>query len=378
MGCMHIGSLNLVNFRNFVRLDLELPEGPVVIQGGNAQGKSNFLDAMHILATGRSFRGGPESAWINLDVPEVATFARIRGRIHHATGDDHLEIVAARASGYGGVRRRVRIGGSPRRMADLPGRLHVVSFAPSDLTLLTGPPRDRRRWLDIALAQLARPYVDMLAEHETVLTRRNAVLRRIRSGHARLAELDFWDERLAPLALQIVGQRRQFVNELRPLMASEFDCIGGGATVEIAYEATAVASVHDAYVEALQSSRVTDVERGATGQGPHRDDVNIQLNSQPLVSFGSRGQIRLAAVALKLAQFEVAVRRTGERPVLLLDDVAAELDPIHRQSLLERVVSGTQTFITTADPAGVDVDALAHAPRLTVQRGVITSSYGPA
>ncbi len=375
---MRVVELHLINFRNYQRLDLELPAGPVVIHGGNAQGKSNLLDALHILATGRSLRGGPEASWINLQAPDAASFARIQGHIESASEHLHLEVVVARSSASSGVRRRVRIGGAARRLADLPGRLQAVSFAPSDLTLLTGPPRERRRWLDIALAQLDRTYLDALAEYETILARRNALLRRIRSGHARPPEIEFWDERLAPVALQVLERRHGFVDEVQPLISAEYQLVTGCHALEIRYDATARSSDRATYAQALRDAHSSDIDRGSTSIGPHRDDLAFHLNAHPLASFGSRGQIRLAGVALKLAQFEVAVRRTGERPVLLLDDVAAELDPSHRRALLDRVAPVTQTLITTADLAGLEAPALRTAPRLLIENGTISGEFaGP-
>lgn len=375
---MHVAALHLLNFRNYARLDLELPVGPLVVQGGNAQGKSNLLDAVHILATGRSMRGGPEAAWINVDAPDEAHFARIGAQVQAASGEERLELVVARTSAGGGVRRRVRIGGAARRLADLPGRLQAVSFAPADLTLLTGPPRERRRWLDMALAQLDRDYVTALSEYEVVLTRRNALLRRIRAGHGRPPELDFWDARLAPLAVRVVRTREDFVKALQPLIAAEYAQITGDPTLAVSYAATATAADPAEHVEALLQARAGDIERGATSLGPHRDDLALHLGTHPLASFGSRGQLRLAGVALKLAQFELAQRRTGERPVLLLDDVAAELDPHHRRLLLERLTPSAQTIVTTADPAGLDAPLLDRAVHLVVERGRIQATHAPA
>lgn len=375
---MHVVTLNLLNFRNYARLDLELPVGPLVVQGGNAQGKSNLLDAVHILATGRSMRGGPEAAWINVGAPDEAHFARIRAQVQAASGEEDLELVVARTSAGGGVRRRVRIGGAARRLADLPGRLQAVSFAPADLTLLTGPPRERRRWLDMALAQLDRDYVAALAEYDIVLTRRNALLRRIRAGQGRPSELDFWDARLAPLAVQVVQQREDFVRAMQPLLAAEYAQITDDSTLAVSYAATATAADPAEHVEALRRARTGDVERGVTSLGPHRDDLALHLGAHPLASFGSRGQLRLAGVALKLAQFELAQRRTGEQPVLLLDDVAAELDPHHRRLLLERLTPSAQTIVTTADPAGLDAPLLDRATHLVVERGCIRAPHAPA
>ncbi len=379
---MHVAALHLVNFRNYRRLDLELPAAAVVVVGDNGQGKTNLLDAVHTLATGRSLRPAPESAWVHVDAPEAAAFARIAASVERCGGVLDLELIAARtdpsAGAASGVRRRVRIGGAARRLVELPGRLQTVSFSSADLTLLTGPPSDRRRWLDVALVQLERAYLDALAEFDALLARRNALLRQIQAQRARSAELDFWDERIAQPAAQVVRRRRAFVLELVPLVAHEFDRLSGGARLGVAYQASAPAHEPEEFRAILASRRQRDIESGSTGAGPQRDDLRATLDGRPIAHFGSRGQIRLAALALKLGQFALAHGRLGETPVLLLDDIAAELDPGHRRRLLDRIPSDTQAIVTTADPEAIADGALASAPWLCVSDGLVEPTNAPA
>ena len=173
-------------------------------------------------------------------------------------------------------------------------------------------------------------------------------------------------------------RRQEFAEALQPLLAAEYARITDDPTLALSYAATATGAGPSEFVEALRQARPADIERGATSLGPHRDDLVLRLHAQLLASFGSRGQLRLAGVALKLAQFELAQRRTGERPVLLLDDVAAELDPHHRRLLLERLAPAAQTIITTADPAGLDAPMLGDAVWLLVEDGRIRTTNAPA
>ena len=379
---MYVVELHLINYRNYQRLDLELPPGPLVVLGANAQGKSNLVDALHILATGRSLRGGPEASWIHLDAPESAPFARISAVVERAGGRIDLELIVARtnpgAGAASGVRRRVRVGGAPRRLSELPGRLQVVSFCPTDLTLLTGPLTDRRRWLDIALAQLDRRYLQSLSSYEALLSRRNAVLRRIQAQFAQPDELSFWDERLAEPAVDVLARRQTYIEVLAPLAAAEFSRAAALGTLTVAYRATAPCAEPAAFRARLLERRARDIGSGATGVGPHRDDITAALDGRPLAHFGSRGQIRLAALAIKFAQFELARRRSGEAPVFLLDDIAAELDPQHRRLLLGRLPPGVQTLVTSADPAALESEALQNAPRLEVGGGTVRQTCGAA
>jgi DNA replication and repair protein RecF len=241
--------------------------------------------------------------------------------------------------------------------------------------LLVGPPADRRRWLDTAIAQVDRAYMGVLSGYEALLARRNALLRRAQAGAAHPDELTFWDERLAPPALEVLGHRRGYLSELAPIAAAEFDRMEGSGAVTLAYLQTITADDELAYTAALRDRRTRDVERGLSGAGPHRDDILIELDGHSLGAFASRGQIRLAALAVKFAQFALAERRVSTAPVMLLDDIAAELDPDHRRLLLSRLRPDVQTVVTTADPAALDSESLRNAPRLVVSDGAIRSDH---
>ena len=377
---MRVAQLQLTNFRNYRRLSLDLPTGPSLIVGGNGQGKTNLLDALHILASSQSLRPGPEAAWVRFDAPAAEGFARLRAELDAESGASEVEMIVARTrpedGESSGVRRRARVDGVVTRLADLPGRLLAVSFAPADLNLWIGAPSGRRRWLDLAVAQVDPTYTAHLTTYETLLTRRNALLRRLQGGQGRPAELEFWDHRISEPAVEVTRARAAYVAGVRAPVGAGFIAMHAGGRLDLAYRASGLGLDAGGYRAALRKRRSRDIQRGASGLGPHRDDVEARLDGRVLAHVGSRGQLRLAALALKLGQHTVARDRRGQLPVLLLDDIAAELDPEHRQLLMDQIPTGTQALVTTADEELVSGTALAGAARYRVVAGEIERADG--
>lgn len=377
---MRVAQLHLTNFRNYRRLTLDLPPGPSVIVGGNGQGKTNLLDALHILASAQSLRPGPEAAWVRFDAPAAEGFARLRAEIDSTAGAREVEMIVARTrpddGEASGVRRRARVDGVVTRLADLPGRLLAVSFAPSDLNLWTGAPSGRRRWLNLAVAQVEPAYTAHLTTYEGILARRNALLRRLQGGVGRPAELEFWDDRISGPAVEVTRARAGYVASVRAPVNSGFELMRGGGRLDLAYRANGLGQDAAGFRSALRQNRRRDIQRGASGLGPHRDDLEARLDGRVLAHIGSRGQMRLAALALKLGQHAVARDRRAERPVLLLDDIAAELDPAHRRLLIDQLPDDAQVLVTTADPDLLDETVLRQAARYRVVTGEIERIRG--
>ena len=368
-------NLKLSNFRNYRRLELELPPGPSVVIGANGQGKTNLVDAAHILATGRSLRPGPEAVWVRNETPAAEGFARLYATVDRSEGEIVIEMIVGRTTPddgeASGVRRRVRIGGVRRRLSELPGHLLAVSFSPSDLDLWTGPPAIRRRWLDLAIAQLDSTYGEALEEYDRLLARRNALLRRIQGGLAAPTELRFWDEGMAGSAVTIMAARADYLARMRSPVGTAFKNMHGGAPLDIGYNASAGDMDAASFCAALRDRVDRDVQRGASGLGPHRDDIDARFGGRQLAHVGSRGQVRLAALALKLGQYEVAVATRGELAVLLLDDIAAELDSVHRKLLVDQLPAAAQSIVTTADFGLLQETALRDATHFRVTAGEI-------
>ena len=391
---MHISHLSLENFRNFARLDLELAPGRTVLYGGNAQGKTNLLEALSMFATARSVRASHERELIRWEAaPEEIPFARVKGSIERSQGSLQVEIVVqlARSLPSDGpasgdetpqLQKRVRVNGIPRRASDLIGEVNAVLFAPQDIELVHGPPPVRRRYLDITLSQADRVLLRELQRYTRVLSQRNHLLRAIREGRAGQEELSFWDGELVEAGSYIALRRTEAVQELGQLgQAIHMDLTGGQEELELAYlpsvpaaPGDSVDKVAEAFREALAKLRKREVLLGISLAGPHRDDFQFRANGADLAVFGSRGQQRTAALSLKLAEARFLSRHAGEQPLLLLDDVLSELDGFRRGYLLSSIEEYGQAILTTTDPERIDERFLAGADLLQVAQGRVERS----
>ena len=219
-------------------------------------------------------------------------------------------------------------------------------------------------------------YTAYLTTYEALLTRRNALLRRLQSGLGRPTELAFWDQRISEPAIAVTRARAGYLARMRTPSSAGFTAMHGGARLDLTYRASAVGMDEDDFPAALLNRRDRDIQRGASGLGPHRDDLEARLDGRPLAHVASRGQLRLAALALKLGQHAVAREQRGQMAVLLLDDIAAELDPIHRRLLIDQLPAEAQAIVTTADPGLLRDTALASAVRYRVVAGEIERIHG--
>lgn len=388
---MHLSHLSLTNVRNFARLELELPEGPLLVVGGNAQGKTSLLEAIYYLAGASSPHATHDRELINfLALREPAPFARLSAEVRRGDRLTHLEIRLLlernSSNSEAHLRREVLINGVKRRATELASGLNAVLFLPQDLRVIEGPPAERRRYLDAALSQADVHYAPSLHDYGQALTQRNALLKQLQETSAPSTShrssgtipdvLAFWDQQLAVLGAGLMRARALALAELDRLAAPVHNNLTDGAEhlrldylpsydplpaptgqlglpLESPVDRTAIplAELQAGLVEALQRSRTGDILRGQTQIGPHRDDFALRLNGIDLRTYGSRGQNRTAILALKLAEVEWMRQRTGEWPVLLLDEVLAELDPARRLALLRRVGAADQSILTSTDPA---------------------------
>lgn len=403
---MRLNHLSLTNFRNYARLELGLPDRLTVFQGANAQGKTNLLEAIHLLATGRSPRAVAERElinWLELDGP--LPYARLVGEIGEGNTTERLELVLelSRNGGAGGpsVRKQVRINGVAKRALDLIGRLHVVLFLPEDISLVDGAPSGRRRYLDIALCQIDPIYCRALAEYTKVLTQRNALLKRLRDEGGDPGQLTFWDSQLAEHGAMLLSRRGRAIHVLAGLAADRHrELTGGAERLRLVYQPSpdpvrllahrpvgeAVAPgyadlpsdrIAERLLAELRATHRRDVAVGVSLLGPHRDDLAFVVEERDLRAFGSRGQQRTAALALKLAEVQMMRDVTGGSPLLLLDDVMSELDALRRHTLLDALAGVGQALVTTTDWADFTPELLAHARRLRVEMGrVMDGDWG--
>jgi DNA replication and repair protein RecF len=384
MQCTH---LSLTNFRNYVRLEIDLdPEANVVV-GENAQGKSNLLEAIYCLATTKSFRAGSDRELINWHASESElAFARLGARVVRAPTPVKLDVVISEAARGPATTaaKRFKVNGLPKRAFDVIGLVTVVHFAPQDVDLVAGPPSGRRRYLDITLAQVDSRYVRSLARYGKVLLQRNHLLRRIRDRQARADQLAFWNDELANAGAYVVVRRHDTVARLASL-AHEIhrDLAAGRELVQIGYRSTLPAppsegdvdarlsAVGAAFRRALEAGQEREVLAGASLVGPHRDDLTFEIEGREVGAFGSRGQQRTVALALKVAEGAFIKETTGEWPILLLDDVMSELDEVRRAQVLGAVAPEQQVIMTATELGAVDPGFLARAKVFEVEAGAI-------
>ena len=402
---MRIRHLHLSDYRNFPRLDLALPAGPAIILGANAQGKSNLLEAVHLLATMRSPRTASDAELIRWHADRLAgpPVGRLVADVDAQAGPLRLEMAVVGRSGQpfspGGEQspvthasKTVRVNGLARRLSEAVGQLAAVLFTAHDMEMVVGPPSLRRRYLDIAISQVDGAYLRALQRYAKVLLQRNHLLKRLQDGSARREELAFWDEQLVLEASAIVGARALAVSSLAPMAAAAHaDLSDGREELSLVYQPHLGATVDgqqaasfarqelaSAFAQELGRWCEREVRAGATILGPHRDDLLIQLDGVSAAAFASRAQQRTIALALRLAEARLLRQRRGDSPVLLLDDVLSELDARRRAAVLTAVADYEQVVITATDLDRFSPDFLGRAALFRVAAGSVEPMPGPA
>ena len=368
---MHIEQLSLHDFRNYRHLDIALPRGLLLFVGGNAQGKSNLLEAIYLLATTRSVRATSEGELVNREATlQGPAVARLVGTARRHDGGVQVEVaIITRPTGEQAAAsrlpasKRLRVNGVVRRASETVGQMTAVLFTTQDIDLVGGAPSLRRRYLDITLSQVDPAYLRALQRYGKIVLQRNALLRRIQEGAAGLDQLSFWDEEMAQQGAYITGSRGRALSSLSVLAREAHWALSGGEEeLSLVYqpqlsrawdgERIANASTDElaaALLQALAAGRQRDVAAGVSLTGPHRDDLLFLLNGVPAAAFASRGQQRTAALALRLAEARFLLDRRGEHPVLLLDDVLSELDESRRAGVLAAASEFEQVLITSVD-----------------------------
>lgn len=392
---MEIERLSLRHFRNYTRLDLPFGSGATLLYGPNAAGKTSILEAIALLALSKSPRTSVDRELIGWETPHtelIPATARISADIRRQDRTTHLDVIIqarsepqTQGTSGGSATKVLRVDGKPVRASDLIGFARMVFFAPTDLELITGAPAERRRWIDAMLSQLDGTYLRTLNHYQKVITQRNSLLRlwRERGATPRNAasELAFWDEQLAQAGAYIMAQRRTALHELSRIAAQTYAAISDQATLlEARYAANMTSpwdnqsDAHEALLSAYTKSHTEDMARMQTTVGPHRDDIVVHDRGVDLGSFGSRGQQRSTVLALKMAEVAVMHARSGERPILLLDDVLSELDALRRMHILALIAEPSQQSILTATGVGdFTADFLASAHVLRVDHGHVSA-----
>ncbi|MFN8374798.1 MAG: DNA replication/repair protein RecF [Anaerolineae bacterium] len=375
---MFIEHLSLTNFRNYARLEVSLPENePIVLHGANAQGKTSLLEAIYYIATSKSAFTAADRQLIHWRTEgDPLPFARLAADVQ-GRSFSRVEItllLEKTADGSPRFRKVIKLNGVEKRVMDMVGLVNVVLFLPQDLTLIEGAPNERRRFINDTLTQVNRDYYEALDQYEKLLPQRNALLRRIAEKRGKAYELDYWDEKLTQYGSVIIAGRQRFLRELEVgAQKSHLELTGKRETLTLQYQPgflptaegdgqmsfpvlgldlhreLSAEEIAPQFAERLKAEQQESIERGVTLSGPHRDELRLFINERDIGLYGSRGQARTAVMALKLAELSWMRTHTGEYPILMLDEVVAELDAQRRAYLLERIDGVTQTLMTTTE-----------------------------
>jgi DNA replication and repair protein RecF len=373
---MHVAHLSLADFRSYARAELPLDPGVTAFTGPNGQGKTNLVEAVGYVATLASHRVAGDAPLVRLGAERAVIRASV-------VRDERPTLVELELNP--GKANRARINRSDNvRPRDVLGLLRTVLFAPEDLALVKGDPGERRRFLDELLVARAPRLAGVRQDYERVLKQRNALLKsaamaRRSSGRVELSTLDVWDDHLARAGAELLASRLDLVTLLQPLVRAAYEELApGGGPTRLEYRSSMGEGVplgggreplYAALLGAMGAARKQEIERGVTLVGPHRDELGLHLGELPAKGYASHGESWSFALALRLASYEL-LRADGGEPVLILDDVFAELDTRRRERLAELVANGEQVLVTAAVPEDVP-EALAGV-RYSVASGEVS------
>ncbi|MDZ8050010.1 MAG: DNA replication/repair protein RecF [Aulosira sp. ZfuVER01] len=371
---MYLKSIHLRQFRNYTDQKVEFTAAKTILVGNNAQGKSNLLEAVELLATLRSHRMARDRDLVQ----EGEAIAQINASLERQTCVSDLSLTLRRNG-----RRSVALNGeSVRRQMDFLGVLNAVEFSSLDLDLVRGGPEGRRSWLDTLLIQLEPVYAHILQQYNQVLRQRNAFLKQTQDSalstqHSE--QLAVWDAQLATTGTRVIRRRERAIQRLAPIATKWHSSISGSTEkLQIEYAPSVPLGenypqeVQQAFLEKIQQRAIAELRQGTTLVGPHRDEVELIINQTPARQYGSQGQQRTLVLALKLAELQLIEEVVGEPPLLLLDDVLAELDPYRQNQLLDAIQDRFQTLITTTHLGSFDSQWLNSSQILLVKAGEIS------
>jgi DNA replication and repair protein RecF len=355
--------VRLQSFRNYGEATVQVGEGFNVVFGKNAQGKTNFLEALYLLSTTRMLRGIRDAEAIR----EGSDRAEVRAELD--AGRTEVAMVIER-----GTRKRAQLNGmNLPRAADILGRMPSASFSSADLPVVAGEPSHRRMFLDIELSQLYPAYLRHLTAYKRSLEQRNALLKRAQAGHVPDEAFEPWEAQLALHGAAIRVYRSGFTDDLLPHARAVQAELGEGEELALRYAAKDDAFEEGDLAGKLDYDRRLDIHRGTTGSGPHRDDLAMEIGGREARLFGSQGQQRSAVISLKLATLELVREKLGEPPLLLLDDILSDLDEGRRRRLTEWVFSHAgQAVLTCTEAEAAGPAILGRANVFHVEAGTIT------
>ncbi|MCL2415390.1 MAG: DNA replication/repair protein RecF [Defluviitaleaceae bacterium] len=373
---MIIETVELKNYRNISSLFLTLHPGINILHGDNAQGKTNFLESIYVCATGRSHRTNRDSELIMMGM-DVARIKLIIAKEHGIKDQLDMQIRQKNngAKNKSGSKSALVNSMPIGRLGELYGLANIVIFSPEDLQLIKSGPNLRRRFMDMELCQLYPNYYHNLRRYHRVLKQRNNLLKTLQKNRKNLEamnNLDAWDIQLSEYGIKIIEIREEFIEKIKEIAAKiHKDITAQNENLEIFYKKSVNEQV---FLEKLIKTRERDILQGTTSSGIHKDDILLTINNLDVHKFASQGQQRTAALALKLSEIQLVEEETGQKPVLLLDDVLSELDS-GRQSYLFSAINSIQIIITTTgkDEIFENIKNRQNAGIFTVSAGIISS-----
>ncbi len=375
---MYLTHLSLTNFRIFSRLDKDIPRGSLILVGDNAQGKTTLLEAIYLLAAMTSVQAGTLGELINFSAArEALAVSRIKASYTRGNQEHHLEVRVIQdtsSNNNSHLRKEVLLDGRKRKLNSVVGHFNAVLFLPHMLQIITGSPGQRRQYMDLALAQVVPQYSATLSDYNKAIRQRNALLKQLKERGGDPSQLAYWDEKITQTGAKIIHARIQALRELENQAATiHHDLTRGKEILRLRYQPAyeplptpsgqyslpledsvdqsgiSLENIQSGFREKLLELREEEINRGMTSIGPHRDELRFLGNGIDLGTYGSRGQIRTTLLALKMAEVGWMKERTGHWPVLLLDEILAELDETRRRDLLGRLAQTEQAIFTTTD-----------------------------
>jgi DNA replication and repair protein RecF len=399
---MFLKHISLTNFRMFKRLEADVPAHVTVMVGDNAQGKTSFLEAVNFFSTLTSVQAGKDRELINfLALEEEMPVARLVMEFSRAGSEHSMEarlILGNGGNGNGRLRKEVLLDGIKRPLQQALGNFNSVIFLPQMTEIVEDGPEERRRYLDMTISQVYPGYARKLSEYNQAISQRNALLKTLAEHGGDAGQLDFWDERIAEKGSFIMRTRIQMLQEFEPqvsaihLKLSEgklplsisylpgFNFKNGQSTQDTLAESVdkdiqpctlSQTELQTTFLQKLQTVRKDEIQRGVTTVGPHRDELRFFTNQIDVGIYGSRGQIRTVLMALKIGEMHWLHEKTGEWPVLLLDETMAELDLTHRDALLNALSDCEQAILTATDANMFNPDFLKTCTVWKVEEGRI-------
>ncbi len=349
---MYVESIKLINFRNYINLDINLNKKLNIFLGPNAQGKTNLLESIYISSGGKSYRTSRDRELINMDKDVGYIGLKV-------IKDEYVKYIEVKFEKD--KNKRVRVNKIEiDKLSELVGQINVVIFSPEDLNLIKGGPSERRTFLDNEISQIKPRYKYNLNKYNKILFQRNNLLKRIRYNKNDLKMIDLWDTQLIDTGVDIIISRTQFIEKISLIsrdIHKEITTSGEELSVEYSpsfrVENLNKETLGENFKKYLNDNLTKDIERGTTSVGPHKDDIEILINNMSCRIYGSQGQQRTSALSLKLAEVDLIKEETGVYPILLLDDVLSELD-INRRKSLVRTFKNVQTIITSTDDIEIE------------------------